>query len=76
MRLGATHSLKLLRQAKERCFGLNSVPQDREKRWELLRKNNPEPELDSLDTLFYKDPDQLEQKLENFAIEVGLIKNS
>lgn len=43
-------------------------------RWELLRKNNTELELDSLDTLFYKDPDQLEQKLENFAIDVGLIK--
>lgn len=76
VRLGATHSLKLLHQAKERCFGQNSVPQDREMRWELLRKNNTELELDSLDTLFYKDPDQLEQKLENFAIDVGLIKNS
>ncbi len=76
VRLGATHSLKLLRQAKERCFGPNSVPQDQEKRWELLRKNSPEPELSSLDALFYKDLDQLGQKLKNFATEVGLVKNS
>lgn len=76
VRLGATHSLKLLRQAKEKCFGSNNVPQDREKRWELLRNNHIEPELDSLDTLFYQDLDQLEQKLDAFAIEVGLIKNS
>lgn len=75
VRLGATHSLKILRQAKEKYFGSNNVPQDREKRWELLRKNSTELDLDSLDTLFYQDLDQLEHKLETFAVEAGLIKN-
>lgn len=75
VRLGATHSLKLLHQAKEKCFGSNDVPLDRKKRWELLEGNGVESELDSLDTLFYENLDQLEEKLEAFAIEVGLIKS-
>jgi hypothetical protein len=76
VRLGATSSLKLLRQAKEELLGPCSVPQDQAERWAAIRKYSDEPDLDKLDTEFYKDPDQLDIKLENFAVEVGLVKNA
>jgi len=68
IRLGAIHSLQL--------FGSASVPQDQAKRWKSIRKKTDEPGLDPLDTEFYKDTDQLDEKLESFAVEVGLVKNS
>lgn len=76
VRLGATNSLRLLRKAKEELIGHGPVPQDQAERWAAIRKHSDEPDLDSLDTEFYKDPDQLDKKLESFAIEVGLVKNA
>ncbi|WDE06720.1 DMP19 family protein [Thalassomonas viridans] len=76
VRLGATSSLKLLRKAKEELLGSGSVPKDQAERWAAIKKHSDEPDLDGLDTEFYKDPDQLDKKLESFAVEVGLVKNA
>lgn len=76
VRLGATNSIKLLRNAKEQLFGSNPVPKNQVERWELIQKLNKITNLDSLDTEFYKDLDNLDGKLEAFALEVGLVKNA
>ena len=76
VRLGATNSLKLLRKAKEVLLGSFPVPQDHAERWAAIRKHSDEPDLDALDVEFYKDTDQLDKKLEIFAIEAGLVKNT
>lgn len=76
VQLGATNSLKLLRQAKEQLFGSNQVPKGQTERWDLIRKLNRPNDLDALDTEFYKDQDELDNKLEGFAVEVGLVKNA
>jgi len=52
IRVGATHSLKLLRQAKKELIGSLSVPQDQAERWTAIRKNSEEPDLDKLDSEF------------------------
>lgn len=75
-RLSATHSLKLLRQAKTALFGSAIVPTDQAQRWSIIRKNTDEPDLDALDTEFYKDEDKLDDKLEDYAIKSCLIKNA
>jgi len=76
IRLGANNSLSLLRTAKKELFGNGDVPQNQEKRWSIMRKANREAELDKLDTEYYKDLDNLETKMENFAKETGLVKNA
>ena len=76
VQLGATNSIKLLRQAKEQLFGSKQVPKSQTERWELIRKLDRPTDLDSLDTEFYKDLDNLDKKLEAFALEVGLVKNA
>jgi hypothetical protein len=76
VQLGATSSIKLLRQAKEELFGSNQVPKSQSKRWALIRKLNRPTDLDALDTEFYKDQDDLDKKLEAFALEAGLVKNA
>ncbi|GAA3979837.1 DMP19 family protein [Allohahella marinimesophila] len=76
VQLGATNSIKLLRQAKEQLFGSNQVPKSQTERWELIRKLNRPTDLDTLDTDFYKDLDNLDDKLEAFALEAGLVKNA
>lgn len=76
VRLGATCSLKLLRLAKEQLLGSGSVPQSQAERWAAIRKHADEPNLDALDTEFYKDLDELDKKLEAFAVETGLVKNA
>jgi hypothetical protein len=74
VQLGATNSIKLLRQAKEQLFGSNQVPKCQTERWELIRKLNRTTDLEALDTEFYLDQDDLDIKLEAFALEVGLVK--
>jgi len=76
VRLGATNSLRLLSNAKEELIGQGSVPQDQAERWGAIRKHSDEPNLDTLDTEFNKDTDQLDKKLESFAVEVGLVQNA
>ena len=75
MRISASSSLRLLRKAKEIAFGDNKVPDNQGDLWGVLKKLPDESELDALDTEFYKDDDQLDQKLEKFAIDTGLIEN-
>jgi hypothetical protein len=74
IRMQAKASIILLREAKSSLFGSHSVPKDQTERWNIMRKLTDEPDLDSLDTEFYKDPDNLDQKTEEFAIENGLVK--
>ncbi|TBW43488.1 DUF4375 domain-containing protein [Marinobacter halodurans] len=74
MRLGAKHSLSLLREAKVALFGSASVPKDRAERFAALEKQAEQPSLDGLDDGFYKDPDSLGEKLEDFAVATGLVK--
>jgi len=78
--IGATHTLELLRQAKEIVFPAISVPQDTQTRRELLpaiEPDTPSPEwsrkLDELDQRFYANSDNLTPRLEAFAREQGLI---
>jgi hypothetical protein len=75
VRLGASHSLKLLRTAKEHLFGLAEVPQKQAERWLALDKMAENSYLYSLDAEFYKNADSLDEKLVECAAKVGLIKN-
>ena len=74
VRIEAKESLKLLRAAKTSLFGKQGVPKGQAERWAIIRKHTDEPDLDELDTEFYKDADELDKKLENFAIKSGLVK--
>lgn len=74
IQLNAVHSLSLLQQAKTQLFGAAAVPADRAKRWEITEQYRDSADTDSLDTEFYKDPDQLTEKLEAFARETGLVQ--
>jgi len=76
IRLGASNSLSLLRTAKKELFGDAEVPKDQEKRWAIMRNKNREEALDNLDTEYYKDLDGIENKMESFAKEVGLVENA
>lgn len=76
IRLNAIKSLKLLRKAKHELFGDQSVPKNQTQRWLVTQNSNQEKVLDSLDTKFYEDPDNLGDKLEAFAQESGLVKNA
>ena len=76
IRIGANNSLALLRAAKKELFGDSDVPKDREKRWSAMQDINYEDKLDSIDDEYYKDLDDIENKMESFAIEAGLVKNA
>ena len=71
--IGALHSLALLQQAKQAVFGDHPVPTDRGQR--LAATDNPaaEARLNQLDDEFYKDLDNLDIKLESYAIQTGLV---
>lgn len=74
IRMQAKKSITLLREAKFSLFGNQHVPTDQAERWNIMRKLTDDPDLDSLDTEFYKDADKLDQKTEEFAINNGLVK--
>ncbi|MGB2739104.1 MAG: DUF4375 domain-containing protein [Cognaticolwellia sp.] len=74
IRMQAKASLTLLRQAKSSLFGSQSVPNDQTERWSVMRHKTDEPDVDNLDTEFYKDTDNLDKKTEVFAIKYGLVK--
>lgn len=76
VRIGAKKSVGLLRQAKTDMFGDSKVPLSQEGRWAVMKAHAKEPDLDAYDTEFYKDQDGLDEKLENYAKEVGLVKNA
>ena len=79
--LDAEKSAGLLVQAKEVLFGDVPVPLDRSKRLNLMPTvgNESHPawkKLDSLDTSFYEDPDQLADKCTAYANRHNLYKDS
>jgi len=73
--LNAVYSLKLLHQAKEELFGKDNVPTDRTKRCNYTQQSVVGLKLNELDTEFYKDLDDLDNKLEVFAIHANLVQN-
>jgi hypothetical protein len=74
--MGAPQALDLLRRAKHVLFGFEEPEPDTECRRALLRATvdaSRSKRLDSLDTLFYQDPDSLGAKVEQFAKDRGLV---
>lgn len=74
--MGAIQTLELLRRAKQVLFGFDEPEQDTERRRAFLRSVANEScskRLSSLDSLFYKDPDALGAKVEQFAKDNGLV---
>ena len=72
---GARESLSLLLQAKQTLFGQEDVPVERMIRYKLMRTSSEthpafdhaNSTLDELDSLFYKDPDNLVEILDRIA---------
>jgi len=74
--MGAPQALGLLRQAKQVVFGFDEPERDTERRRAFLRSSVDESHskrLNSLDSLFWKDPDSLGAKFEQFAKNRGLV---
>ena len=74
--MGAVQSLSLLKRAKEIVFGFAPVPEDTERRREILRQLDSESyanQLEDLDNLFWKDSDGLSNHIESFARKYALI---
>lgn len=76
IQIGATQSLRLLREAKTLVFGSSVVPTDRALRQAATNSDAIQKPLDKLDNEFYKDTDKLGYRLETFALEKGLVKNT
>ncbi|WP_445363671.1 DMP19 family protein [Microbulbifer sp. ANSA003] len=76
IQIGATNSLRLLREAKAQVFGSDIVPTDRELRQIATDSDAIQKSLDKLDDEFYTDTDELGDRLEKFAFEKGLVKNA
>ncbi len=76
IQLKATNSLRLLRKAKQIVFGNSDVPKEQYLRQVATNSDDVSKDLDELDTEFYKDPDQLTEKLETYAINNDLVKNA
>ncbi len=81
-KIQAVHSYNLLLQAKETIFGNINVPSTQLLRFEFLRTKGKiegnedilSKKLDEIDSLFYKDLDNLNDKLINFANNYALYK--
>lgn len=81
--IGATESLRILLQAKTAIFGENSVPSTQAERFsvypEIPEEDIPGPEwmnrLEALDNQFWKDPDRIDDRIEQYAIDNGLRKD-
>ena len=72
----AMQALSLLRRAKQIVFGVAPVPEDTERRREILRQLDFEfsaHKLEELDDLFWKDPDGLSERTEAFARQHRLV---
>jgi Domain of unknown function (DUF4375) len=79
--MGATESLKLLISAKQLFFGENALPATEAERWDVLKtvesnsQENQSNELDLIEHAFYKDLDELDERLRLFAMQHDLYKN-
>lgn len=74
--MNAPNSLELLQRAKQVVFGFEEPDQDTGRRRMFLRRAadaSRSKRLDSLDSLFYDDPDSLGEKIEQYARDQGLI---
>jgi hypothetical protein len=72
--LGATSALDLLIRAKVVLFDDCEPPEDAIQRQQLMRSGDEiEAAVGSIDEEFYKDPDQLGEKLKAFAENSGLV---
>ena len=80
--LEATHTLDLLFRAKKILFGDNDPSENREERWDAIRKyseDNSEPPpdwaiaLEEVEKAYVEDPDKLGVRLTHFAEEKGLV---
>ena len=81
--MDAMHTHALLKKAKTILFGDAPVPVDHQERNETIAQfpeddDTPEPEwciaLDEVDDEYYKDLDKLSEKMNQFAIESGILK--
>jgi hypothetical protein len=73
--LAANNARSLLFEAKHALFGERHVPEDTEERRQLLLALWPEPpnSLNTLDETFWKNEDQIENRLEQYALKHGLV---
>jgi len=80
--LNALNSLELLKKAKKILFGNASVPKDQIERNNLMKQypeedDAPEPvwsvELDKIDDEYYKDADEIGEKMNHFTKKTGII---
>ena len=76
IRIGANNSLAILRAAKKEIFGESEVPKDHDKRAAIMRNINCDDALDKMDDEYYKDLDDIGNKIDSFAIETGIVKNA
>ena len=76
IRIEAKNSVALLRKAKTELFGDDAVPKEQSQRWLFLDKPDSDKALNKLDEKFYQDPDGLNDKLELFAIDIGLVESA
>ena len=68
--MGAERALELLRRAKQVLFDFGDVPSDTEVRRARMRKDSSrsrDSRAKELDELYWKDPDSLADKLEEYA---------
>ncbi len=74
--LGANDALRLFREARYIAFGDAEVPVDRLVRMKAVEREGVFTALDKLDDEYYKDLDNLGNKLEQFALDKGLVCNA
>ena len=70
----AIKTLNILHKAKAVIFGNQTVPVDTEQRRLITSKNDSWDELGKLDDEFYKEPDDLYELLEKYAVNRKLVK--
>ncbi|WP_379655220.1 DUF4375 domain-containing protein [Pseudoxanthomonas sp. UC19_8] len=74
--MGATHSLELLKKAKQILFGFGSVPVDTwTRRQRVIQMRPDDRRLDALDGRFCADPDRLSDRCQAFALHHGLFQS-
>jgi hypothetical protein len=75
--LGATKTLEMLHQAKQMLFPDTPIPEDTQARRQALRADEEgmqlNPKLDELDRRYWADPEELDSRLQDFALEHGLV---
>jgi hypothetical protein len=84
VKIEATQSIQILREAARVLFGSSGPPADRSERWritnsrvrrlaDLVTRHHRSAELERLDKRFWGDPDQIADRLTAYAEEKGLV---